>query len=224
MPTSSSKPIRRSALGLHHRRFRHRRILRHPGNSHGGSAGTPQCTVNAAKIIQAQGSISATLSHEILEMLVDPWLSTVTFPQAGSPQCRTVYLHEICDPVAGYAYLIDCVTVADFVPRVSSSPDSARGGGTGPAGIATMTLQPTANGYMLVRYINTFGGINSLDSWTYIWGAIAPSGRVDLDAAAGSGHPATLVRCKARFIEPSAGCGPGFCCSPFWPVSIGSSL
>ena len=99
-----------------------------------GSDGTPQCTVNAAKIIQAQGSISATLSHEILEMLVDPWLSTVTFLAAGSPNAATVYLHEICDPVAGYGYLIDGVTVADFVtPRFLRRRIPARGSGAGPA-------------------------------------------------------------------------------------------
>lgn len=142
-----------------------------------GSDGTPQCTVNAAKIIQAQGSISATLSHEIMEMLVDPWLSTVTFLQAGSPNAATVYLHEICDPVAGYAYLIDGVTVADFVtPTFFVAGFPPVGAALDQAGIATMTLQPTAHSYMLVRYINTFGGINSLDSWTYIWGSYCAFG------------------------------------------------
>lgn len=138
-----------------------------------GADGKPTCRVNAGQIVGLQlGSVSQALSHEILEMLVDPWLSSVTFASGDNPNSATVFLREICDPVAAYSYDIDGVTVSDF-----SYPDFWRPGFAPPGaaldrlGIATITLQPTAHSYMLVRYITTFGGINSLSAWSYIWGS-----------------------------------------------------
>ena len=79
------------------------------------ASGTPTCTVSAGMIVQNNlGTVSMPLSHEIMEMLVDPYLSSVTFSQASDPNSATVYLREICDPVASYGYQIDGVTVSDF--------------------------------------------------------------------------------------------------------------
>jgi hypothetical protein len=52
---------------------------------------------------------SSTLSHEVLELIVDPW-ATVCI-QVGN----TVMALEICDPVEGQPYEIDGVKVEDFV-------------------------------------------------------------------------------------------------------------
>ena len=135
--------------------------------------GTPSCSVNAAMIVNYQlGSVSMPLSHEILEMLVDPWLSSVSFSPANTPTSATVYLREICDPVAGYGYDIDGVTVSDFsYPGFWTPGFPAPGTKYDRLGIATMALSPTVHSYMLVRYIRDYGGISSLESWTYIWGS-----------------------------------------------------
>ena len=62
--------------------------------------------------------LSITLSHELLEMLVDP--SDTRFikakdldPRSGGQQ--VYYLVEVCDPVVVYSYDIDGVPVSDFV-------------------------------------------------------------------------------------------------------------
>jgi hypothetical protein len=135
--------------------------------------GTPGCSVNAGMIVTYQlGSVSMPLSHEILEMLVDPWLSNVTFLPASTPTSATVYLREICDPVAGYGYEIDGVTVSDFShPEFWTPGFPAPGTKYDRLGIATIALSPTAHSYMLVRFIRDYGGISSLESWTYIWGS-----------------------------------------------------
>jgi hypothetical protein len=143
-----------------------------------GTDGTPTCTVNAGLVVQSQlGPVSMPLSHEIIEMLVDPYLSSMTLAPASDPTSATVYLREPCDPVAAYGYLINGVTVSDF-----TYPDFWRGGFP-PAGskldqlgIAIVTLTPTPSSYMMVRYISTFGGINSLNVWTYIWGSYCAFG------------------------------------------------
>ena len=62
--------------------------------------------------------LSITLSHELLEMLVDPSGTRVTRapdldPYSGGQQ--VAYLVEVCDPCAVYSYDIDGVSVSDFV-------------------------------------------------------------------------------------------------------------
>ena len=74
--------------------------------------------------------VSITLSHELLEMLVDPAGDRVIQaadldPYSGGQQVK--YLVEVCDPVAAYSYEIDGVAVSDFVLRPSTTrPPRAR--------------------------------------------------------------------------------------------------
>ena len=81
-------------------------------------------------------------------------------------------MREICDPVAGYGYDIDGVTVSDFsYPAFWTPGFPAPGTKYDRLGIVTVALSPTVHSYMLVRYIRDYGGISSLESWTYIWGS-----------------------------------------------------
>jgi hypothetical protein len=64
------------------------------------------------------GQLSITLSHELLEMLVDPSGTRVIQaadldPYSGGQQVN--YLVEVCDPCDVYSYDIDGVPVSDFV-------------------------------------------------------------------------------------------------------------
>jgi hypothetical protein len=78
--------------------------------------------------------LSITLSHELLEMLVDPkgtrFIQAADLdPYSGHQQVN--YLVEVCDPVAVYSYKIDGVPVSDFVfpsfydPRATGDVDRA---------------------------------------------------------------------------------------------------
>lgn len=63
-------------------------------------------------------ALSITISHEVLEMLVDPWDNRFTRgPDIDTNfQGRQVfYLVEVCDPCEGSHYPIDGVQVSDFV-------------------------------------------------------------------------------------------------------------
>ena len=62
--------------------------------------------------------LSITLSHELMEMLVDPkgtrFIQAADLdPYSGHQQVN--YLVEVCDPVAIHSYKIDGVPVSDFV-------------------------------------------------------------------------------------------------------------
>ncbi|MGH7109093.1 MAG: hypothetical protein ACREFK_01560 [Stellaceae bacterium] len=53
-------------------------------------------------------------SHELLEMLADPWICETVLVQA-SAGAGTLYPREVCDAVEGATCLIDGVQVSDFV-------------------------------------------------------------------------------------------------------------
>ncbi len=64
---------------------------------------------------------SATLSHEVLELLGDPTAATtVTGPApqgASSAAANVFYALEVCDPTQGDTYVIDGVVVSNFVTK-----------------------------------------------------------------------------------------------------------
>ncbi len=72
--------------------------------------GLPQGRVFVRTAQQAGVAWQSVASHELLEMLCDPWVNLEM--QTGDQQFMAV---EICDPVEGDTYLIDGVPVSDFV-------------------------------------------------------------------------------------------------------------
>ena len=70
-------------------------------------------------LVEASESWTVTASHEILEMLVDPWgnrLRAAAHPL--EPGVRVNYLLEICDPCIAAWYPVNGVPMADFyTPR-----------------------------------------------------------------------------------------------------------
>ena len=68
-------------------------------------------------LVTAEPGWSLTTSHELIEMLVDPFGRRVTEGQSTKPgQGRVQFLVEPCDPseAAQFAYVINGVTVSDF--------------------------------------------------------------------------------------------------------------
>ncbi len=76
------------------------------------STGTPLGKVFAKLDIESGSSWTATLSHELLEMLADPWINWCAI---GSDS--RIYALEVCDAVEDdkLGYKIDGVLVSDFV-------------------------------------------------------------------------------------------------------------
>ena len=62
--------------------------------------------------------LSIAISHELLEMLVDPWgnrFSEAADLDPNSDGHQVFYLVEVCDPCEAANYVIDGVPVSDFV-------------------------------------------------------------------------------------------------------------
>lgn len=59
---------------------------------------------------------SVTASHELLEMLTDPWLNLSVFKKNQVDETRGMfYAYDICDPCQEKSYVISGVEVSDFV-------------------------------------------------------------------------------------------------------------
>ncbi len=68
-------------------------------------------------LVMAEDGWSLTASHELIEMLVDPFGRRLTEGQSPKPgQGRVQFLVEPCDPseATEFAYVIDGVTISDF--------------------------------------------------------------------------------------------------------------
>lgn len=79
--------------------------------------GTPLGKVFAKTTINAGDKVSVTMSHELLEMIVDPDINLVAEydDKAGAP--AKFYAYEVCDAPEDdqYGYMIGDVLVSDFV-------------------------------------------------------------------------------------------------------------
>jgi hypothetical protein len=79
-------------------------------------SGQPLGKAFAATDKQYGLSWSVTVSHELLEMLADPWINLTVFDQRTNTAGR-IYAYEVCDACEddSFGYLIDNVKVSDFV-------------------------------------------------------------------------------------------------------------
>jgi hypothetical protein len=65
--------------------------------------------------VSSEGNWTLTLSHEILEMLIDPYGNALrTCSNPFDKGAKSSFLIEICDPSEAYSYQIDGITVSDF--------------------------------------------------------------------------------------------------------------
>ena len=134
--------------------------------------------------------LSITLSHELLEMLVDPSGTRVIQaadldPYSGRQQ--VAYLVEVCDPCAVFSYDIDGVQVSDFVLPSFYDPNA-----TGKVDFADFLAGPLS--------VPRGCYISWLDPDDYRWHERQPDGtfivgtkpglsRDDRDAAFGDANP-----------------------------------
>lgn len=59
---------------------------------------------------------SVTLSHEVLELIADPYVNLlVVGPHPRTKNQQALYAYEVCDPVQSDTYAIDGIEVSNFV-------------------------------------------------------------------------------------------------------------
>lgn len=86
-------------------------------------AGLPLAKVFPILDAQDGSALSVTISHELLEMVADPYLSLAVQSHDGR-----FWAYEICDAVENDQYLIDGVPVSNFVtPQYFQPPQNLAG-------------------------------------------------------------------------------------------------
>lgn len=104
---------------------------------------TPSGVVGIKICLDDRVSWSSCLSHETLELLVDPW-ATLAYEDGGK-----FWALEVCDPCETTPYKIDGVEVSNFV-----LPSWFRWGATGPydhLGVLASPLSLEQGGYAMYR-------------------------------------------------------------------------
>jgi hypothetical protein len=79
------------------------------GKLWGTVAAQPELT-NGGQVTTGNWSVSSVLSHEVLEMFVDPNCNLWSNDGKGS-----IYTFEVCDPVEAPSYAVNGVSVSNFV-------------------------------------------------------------------------------------------------------------
>jgi hypothetical protein len=105
-----------------------------------------------AKVLYQEGQWSVTASHELLEMLGDPWgnrlhgAAALAGWKGSSPRVR--YLVELCDPCEAFTYQVGGVVLSDFlIPPFYRSSDRAVAGYSH-TGRLTSPLEVADGGYI----------------------------------------------------------------------------
>ena len=97
------------------------RIYPHGHDYHWSPTGLPEAHVFTDLSALAKKSVpwltwANALSHEALELIADPQLNTlVRGPHPTRPKRIVFHYREVCDPVQSETYLIDGITVSNFV-------------------------------------------------------------------------------------------------------------
>ena len=91
------------------------------------SKGLPLGKVFAKSDVDAGLSWTVTATHELLEMLGDPYINLTVFVQTSNSQGR-LYAYEVCDACEddGFAYKIGATLVTDFVFPAWFEPQFAK--------------------------------------------------------------------------------------------------
>jgi hypothetical protein len=106
--------------------------------------GTPLAKVFPLLDAQDGGNLSTTISHELLEMLADPYLSRATQGADGK-----FWALEVCDAVENDEYLIDGIKVSNFVtPHYFEPPQQLAGIKLDYLGLVKMPYEVRPGGYM----------------------------------------------------------------------------
>jgi hypothetical protein len=99
---------------------------------------------NGGQVLTGDWSVSSTLSHEVLEMFVDPNCNLWASDGKGS-----VYSLEVCDPVEAPTYTVSGVSVSNFVTPSWFDPLAAETAQFDKLGQLTAGFSVLPHGYMV---------------------------------------------------------------------------
>lgn len=116
------------------------------GRTWGVVAAQPELT-NSGQVLTGDWSVSSTLSHEVLEMFIDPSCNLWATDGKGS-----AYSLEVCDPVEAPTYTVNGVSVSNFVTPSWFDPLAPAGAQFDKMGGLTAGFSILPGGYMTYEH------------------------------------------------------------------------
>ena len=99
---------------------------------------------NGGKATTGDWSVSSVLSHEVLEMFIDPNCNLWSNDGKGG-----IFTFEVCDPVEAPSYAIDGVSVSNFVTPAWFDPQAGAGAQFDKLGLLTAPFGILKSGYVV---------------------------------------------------------------------------
>jgi hypothetical protein len=99
---------------------------------------------NGGQVSTGDWSVSSVLSHEVLEMFVDPNCNLWANNGQGA-----VYTLEVCDPVEAPTYVVNGISVANFVTPAWFDPQALPGSQFDKLGLVSASYSILKGGYMV---------------------------------------------------------------------------
>lgn len=97
------------------------------------------------------GDWTVTLSHEALELIIDPTVNVLVpgpDPRPGGDDNTVLHAYEVCDAVERTSYLIDDVRVSNFITQQWFFPDDAPGTRNDFLGVGVPSFNATPNSHL----------------------------------------------------------------------------
>jgi hypothetical protein len=99
---------------------------------------------HGGQVTAGDWSVSSVLSHEVLEMYIDPNCNLWSNDGKGS-----IYSFEVCDPVEAPAYVVNGVSVSNFVTPAWFDPQAGTGAKFDKLGLLTAPFSILKGGYVV---------------------------------------------------------------------------
>jgi hypothetical protein len=99
---------------------------------------------NGGKVTTGDWSVSSVLSHEVLEMFIDP--NCNLWSNDGQ---RSIYTFEVCDPVEAPTYAVNGVSVSNFVTPAWFDPLAGPGSQFDKLSLLTAPFSILKGGYVV---------------------------------------------------------------------------
>ncbi|MBT5457395.1 MAG: hypothetical protein HOK82_12365, partial [Rhodospirillaceae bacterium] len=110
---------------------------------------------------------TVTLSHEALELIIDPTVNVLVpgpDPRPGNQNNTVLHAYEVCDAVERTSYFIDDVRVSNFITQQWFFPDDAAGTRNDFLGVGVPSFNATQDSHLAFfdldagNWITYFGG------------------------------------------------------------------
>src|SRR5262249_49900421 len=131
------------------------------------SSEAPVGFVFAKTSLDSRDNWTATLSHEALEMLIDPWIDCTARGVVNGKPALVAY--EVCDPVENDEYRINSIAVSNFVMPAWFIPEATLTSLVTFDFLANLRAPYTLSAGGYIAYLETLAG-----SWQQAFGDKAP--------------------------------------------------